>query len=179
MSCSQSVTELISNSSWDKCFYILYRCTCGNCLLERLQNAGECLKLLPRNREMRRISIKWWRFPGSRDNSTMRDNASRFQHHLSELLITALGCSKIWNNRWTEISPDWIETNVSNFFSAIVSSILWSSASLHISQVWHPVSRSLLYLYNYELSLWIFDFINLLRCFLFLHISLFLKSILI
>ena len=60
-------------------FIFLHRCRCGNCSLERLQNAGERLKLLPSNREMRRISIKWWRFPGSRDNSTMRDNASRFQ----------------------------------------------------------------------------------------------------
>ena len=51
--------------------------------------------LLPRNGEMRRISIKLCRFPGSRDKSRIRDNVFRFQRCLSEPLVTAFGCSKI------------------------------------------------------------------------------------
>ena len=51
--------------------------------------------LLPRNREMRIISIKLCRFLGSRDNSRIRDNVFRFQRRLSEPLVTAFGCSKV------------------------------------------------------------------------------------
>ena len=35
------------------------------------------------------------RFPGSRDNSRIRDNVFRFQRRWSERLVTAFGCSKI------------------------------------------------------------------------------------
>ena len=66
------VKNLVKRETGDSCVVTCHR---EHISLERLQNAGECLKLLPRNREMRRISIKWWRFPGSLDNSTMRDNA--------------------------------------------------------------------------------------------------------
>ena len=51
--------------------------------------------LLPRNGEMCRISIKLCRFPGSRDNSRIRDNVFRFQRRLSERLVTAFGCTEI------------------------------------------------------------------------------------
>ena len=92
--CSESIIPLETTV-----FILLYRCRWGNCSLEHLHAKCWRVLLLSRKREMLRISIKWWRFPRSRDNSAMRDNASRFQRRLFELLVTALGCSKIWQDR--------------------------------------------------------------------------------
>ena len=69
-------------------FIFSYGCGCGKCSLERLRNAGECLCCHEMEKCVESDAVT---FPGSRDNSTMRDNASRFQRRLSEPLDTALG----------------------------------------------------------------------------------------
>ena len=88
--------------------------------------------LLPRNREMRRISIKLCRFPGSRDNSRIRDNVFWFQRRLSERLVTAFGCSKIKKRSMNRNCARLDQRKHKKFFSAECSDQWFTQTALKL-----------------------------------------------
>lgn len=101
--------------------------------------------MLSRSTEMCRITREWSCFARSRDSANVRDIASRIQCSLPERMVASIGCSKVQNYRWKEVSTEWFRREVSKFFGSCVLLELFGLVS--ISFAWYLQTRPIFVLF--------------------------------